>query len=207
MRHRGGKYVLTLGFLWLITSLAFAGEYQLRTRTSTGGFFRNPDGGAWTGPGGNGPYGSYQDAYGIHIGVGAGNIVCSGTITTVYDWVRAKIDNPAPGALTDGDPSNDRIPDPFDDPPGQVVAVETCRADFTAKAMAGSPPVEAGKCDNGLAFPAVITSGPVTVPFPPFPVIGHSTSGVSDGTRYQLVKGGETVTLTCSPSASASAST
>lgn len=75
-----------------------------------------------------------------------------------------------------------------DDPPAKVVVAETCTAYFSAS---GSSPT--GSADNYLGFAATINTGS-----------GYK-NGTSSGTRYQLLAGGQTVSLTASPSSSASA--
>ena len=149
--------------------------------------------GNWT------PYSAHQGGYGGTAGGGEdGTYTLSGEITTVYDWVPAKIPNPDPVALADGDPSNDQITDPLDLPPKEVIVVESCTASFSS---IGFPSDGGGSCDSGLGFPEVLT--PINVYAGPGILIGHRTDGISTGTRYTKKAGATSLTVTCSPSVSA----
>ncbi len=74
-------------------------------------------------------------------------------------------------------------PDP-NDLPVDAIAEETCTASYVGIS---------GTCDNGLGFAPTIQTG---YQFGTYYEIGTST-----GTRYKKVPGGQTITLTCSPSA------
>jgi hypothetical protein len=116
----------------------------------------------------------YGGAYG-----GGGQVTCSGQITATFVWVPDPTD-------PNGDP-----------PPVNVIVKETCTATWKAYSI-GPPPT--GSCGNGLGFPAV-DQGPIPgFPSPPFTTRWF----VSSGTRYSVKPGGATVSVTCTPSATAS---
>ncbi|RYG38578.1 hypothetical protein EON81_03275 [bacterium] len=204
---RNASKVASLAALVLTgLSSAQAGSYVLRTKDAFGATIKNPSGGTYTQPGVSAAYYSTVVAgsvagYGGIGGHGAGGATCSGTITTIYDWKRSQIVNPDPLSQTNSDPSDDYIDDPLDNPPLEAIARETCRADYSTNSYPGGG---GGSCDNGLGFAPVEISAPITVPGPPPVTIGFHTEGYSEGTRYKKVSGGDTITLTCTPSSSAS---
>lgn len=120
---------------------------------------------------GGGGYGAYQGP--------CFSIICSGTITTVYTWVRDQIPDPNnPGQ---------NMPDPLDNPPDEVISVESC----SAKAWVFFWIVGAFvNCDNGLGFSATYD-------------YTNGLSATPQGTLFKRRPGGQTITLTCTPSASA----
>jgi hypothetical protein len=123
---------------FLLSGWAHAGQYQLRTTIP-----KNPYGGIVHAGVNSWAYGTYGSGYG-------GNAwdmeyaECVGTVTTVYDWVRDQIENPAnPGTM---------IPDPWDEPPEFVISAEYCSASYYAMSHISSP---LAFCDSGLGFDPV----------------------------------------------------
>ena len=105
---------------------------------------------------------------------------CSGTITATFTW------QPASGQTAQSDP-----------PPSQVFITENGLAQANSS-QNYSPPPAGGAISNGLGQ----TMNPISqTP----PSNGYSTaSGSCQSTKYSTKSGGQTVTITCSPSASAS---
>jgi hypothetical protein len=149
----------------VLTTLANAGNYQRRTKDpTTGQIIKNPSGGELKSNQIEAPYANetYGGGYGGGIGqaeTGTG-ATCSGTITTIYDWVPSRIPNPDPSALTDEDPTKDSVPDPLDLPPDVVIAKETCTASYESEVY-GPTGTPDGACANGLGFTEVTDSGDI----------------------------------------------
>jgi hypothetical protein len=121
------------------------------------------------------PYAVTQYGYGGGNG-GGGSVSCAGEIAATFNWV--------PTAVGDL-------------PPDNVIVKETCAATWQGYSI-GPPP--SGACDNGLGF-AAVDQGPIPgVPSPPFTTRWYRASG----TRYRVVAGAQTLTIRCTPTASAS---
>ncbi|MCG9895243.1 MAG: hypothetical protein MH204_07195 [Fimbriimonadaceae bacterium] len=132
---------------------------------------------------------------------------CRGEVTAVFEWQRDNIPNPDPAALTDGDPTNDTIPDPLDLPPEEVIPVTRSNASFSQTIMNPSASSPTGSCDNGLQFGPSIQSIPINSFIPPFffPILlGWHHQGVSEGVTYRKTAGGPVVTIQVAPEAKAS---
>ncbi len=150
------------------------------------------------------PYGASNGGWGGASGGGGSpwTGTCHGAITTVFSWVRDKIQDP-------NDP-NQQIDDPLDDPPDQVIITETSAVSLAANAY-GNSPSASGTLNTGLQQ----ANGPVTiapiftaVPYPPYVIIiGQSATGSCTATRYTLRAGGASVQLDgCSPLATSTSS-
>ena len=156
----------------------------------------NPSGGTAVNPSVSLPYTGGEHDYGRTTG-GGPFATCSGIITTVYDWKRDLIASPnTPGQMID---------DPADDPPQEVIVKEYCKALYSSRAAPGGAK---GSCSNGLGFDSVDKAGPwiLWLPYGPpgFIILGDWVQGISEGVRFKKQTGGQTVTVTCSPSAAAS---
>ena len=108
---------------------------------------------------------------------GNGWVKCEGKITTVFEWQPAY---------------------QGDEPPASAVVKETCLAGAEAKAYDNGPVAGSGSASaqNGLSTPPVGGSVPI---YPP----GTLYVSISDGPQY-TVKGGQTITVECTPCAYAS---
>ena len=76
---------------------------------------------------------------------------------------------------------------PGEPPPAQVIVTQTCNAGWTGSVMNCTP---SGNAANGLGSPLVVNA--------------DQSIGSSSGTTYQVMAGGNTVSFSCSPSASLS---
>lgn len=103
--------------------------------------------------------------------------MCAGTITTVYTWVRDHVPDPTNPGQT--------IPDPLDNPPDEIITVESCEVKAWVYFWILGATVN---CSNGLGFPTTFD-------------YSFGKAAESKGTLYTRRSGGQTVTLTCSPSA------
>lgn len=97
----------------------------------------------------------------------------------IFQWVPDNL----PGTQT---------PDSNDKPPATVVIEEYCNAQYEADPMVGTG---TGSCDNGMGSPLVETG------------MGNVVAGYRAGRRVRSLAGGQQVTVTFSPSASASCAT
>ena len=187
--------------LLLFAHGAWAGHYALRD-TDAKGAFKNPYGGKVVEASSTTHYEGNSDNYG-GTAHGNGTVSCSGKITTIFDWKRDPIADPDnPGQMID---------DPSDAPPLRIIVKEHCTASYSASdgVQLGSA---SGSCDNGLGFvkrsaspsrQSAVKGG--LLAHPNYFAVG-GVSRKSDGTRYKEEDGGETVTITCSPTAQASGS-
>lgn len=103
--------------------------------------------------------------------------MCAGSITTVYTWVRDHVPDPSNPGQT--------IPDPLDNPPDEIITVESCEVKAWVYFWILGATVN---CSNGLGFPTTFD-------------YSFGKAAESKGTLYTRRSGGQTVTLTCSPSA------
>ena len=154
-------------------ALCRAGHYEADTTSGLGTAFNPANGHASV------TYGKGSASGGG--GASNGGVSVSGTLTTVFHWVR---DYPA------------------DDPPQNVVAVESC--DVLAQSKwygfnAGTPTAVA---TNGLSAQfSTNSSGNTALSSPP----GKGAGASSSGTQPTIKSGGETITVdTCAPNVSAS---
>jgi hypothetical protein len=157
-----------------LPAFALAGYYQAGTTsglsvsvTGGGGTSLTPGNGSITGAAGG----------------GGGSGKASGTISTTFTWVR--------NTIYGGEA------DPNDNPPDTVIVVENCNTSATASAYgySGGPSTSA---NNGLGTNTVNTTTPIyqTLPYPPYQIqIGETSSSVCNGSRAQIVAGGQTVTV------------
>jgi hypothetical protein len=178
MVAEGGRLrVLALVAFVFLVCLAVPGTYIKKPTLPN-----NPYGGMiYWGPGLFSAYGSNSAGYGAEQ-FDDDYVNANGTITTVYVWQRAQIP----------DPQNPLqfIDDPLDNPPEFVISKEFCRA----YAYASSVGVMLVAADNGLGFEGEE---------------GEDEIGIfveSMGTLYTKRAGGQEITLTCSPSATATVS-
>jgi len=119
--------------------------------------------------------------WGRDIGLG-GTVSATGTITAVFTWI------PDPG-------------NPLEPPPKDVIVHEYCLASAGAMSQPGSASASA---DNGLGSPSDSSTTPITiVSGGQTIVLGQSAGSSSVGSKYTKKDGGYTITLTCSPSATA----
>ena len=127
-----------------------------------------------------GQYGGYGGDAG-----GTVNASCTGTITTTFTW------QPDPGQTLTSDP-----------PPLNVILQESCMAAASGNSIPAA--TVGGSCDNGLGVSqASLTQIPSTYGYPPV-VYGMFGTGLVNSTRYQIIAGTATITLTRTPSASVS---
>lgn len=133
-----------------IMGCSWAGSYQ----PLQGQGIKNPQGGSFTSAIGTVAYGGTMMGYGgtvedDHL------VTMSGEITATWVWVRDRVPNPDPGALTDGNPNNDTVEDPLDVPPEEVIVVQYCRVTYMgAYFLTGSGLDDGeGTCSNGLGSP------------------------------------------------------
>ena len=159
--------------LILLPALAIAGHYEAGM---TSGLSVSVQSG--------GPPSYGHGSCSISGGGGNGSATLGGTLTTVFTWV----------------------PDvPGDAPPQKVVAMESCTTYASARAYPSGSPT--GSADNGLD-PRFCTNthtddSPIyyPIPVPPYrQLIGNGSWASSSGTAPRIVSGGQTVTVTCSPS-------
>ncbi|ARU42460.1 hypothetical protein CCB80_15400 [Armatimonadetes bacterium Uphvl-Ar1] len=162
--------------LLALSALSHAGQYVLN---ATHDGVTNPSGGVGTTNNGSVGYGWSSGSYGSTQTIDAqpAAATCSGEIKWVFVWQRDMI----PGTNT---------PDLGDNPPPSVVVEEFCEAKYAWSPFEGSG---SGSCDNGLGF-AVVETQEFNV-----------RRGIASGVRYRLQGGGETVEISLSPSAQASA--
>lgn len=104
---------------------------------------------------------------------------CTGEISMIFEW--------GPDNL-----SGTQTPDSNDKPPETLVIEEYCDAQYEADPMVGTG---TGSCDNGMGSPLVETG------------MGNVVAGYRAGRRVRSLAGGQQVTVTFSPSASASCAT
>ena len=122
--------------------------------------------------------------WGGNGGGATGTGSCSGSITATFTWV------PASGQTLQSDP-----------PPAQVLVTESSMASANALQYPATPSAKAS-INNGLGqsispiSPTVIYGGPTP--------IGSFARGVCHSAKYSAQSGGQTITVNCSPSASAS---
>lgn len=170
---------LFLSTIVLLSTLASAGHYEKDSPPPN-----NPSGGGVLYDYANSPqyvaYGPVGQGYGGGA-QGSYYSYCYGTITTNYHWVRDRIDDP--------NNSGNQMDDPLDEPPAEIIVMESCAVSACAYSS-WSEPVFAS-CDNGLGFSPTITSD------------DYSMLATCSGTRYRKLQGAETITLTCSPTATA----
>lgn len=197
----------SIGIVFLLTCLVaavHAGRYELIPAP-----LKNPSGGAYSWTSGSqtnaGLYGgtvSYGDAAGGTNTSGGASALCEGEITSIYRWVKDKLLD-ANGQPTVHD-------DPDDLPPQNVILKE----DSTAWMFAwntSAPVRPPGTANNGLGHATVAELDQIvytTIPvFPPIQIpIGYKLKLVSQGVRYQLIPGGETISVNAEPQASTSTS-
>jgi hypothetical protein len=124
-----------------------------------------------------GQYGGYGGDAG-----GTVNASCTDTITTTFTW------QPDPGQTLTSDP-----------PPLNVILQETCMAAASGNSIPAA--TVGGSCDNGLGA----SQGALTQTVTPYgsPPIFYTEygSGLVNSTRYQIITGTPTITLTRTPSA------
>jgi len=153
--------------------------------TATGMFY--------TGPGSPVPTQAYNLISSNTYGGSGGRISnpsCKGTITATLTW--------------QADPTKASDPPP---PSGSVVVMETCTA--SASAQVGANATCSAQCDDGMGQPGSTQSSSGVPNYyntatPPQPTQYLASVSTSD-TRY-TVQGGATITLTLSPTSSATAS-
>ena len=134
--------------------------------------------GSSTFQGGN--YGGYGGDAG-----GTVNASCTGTITTTFTW------QPDPGQTLTSDP-----------PPLNVILQETCMAAASGNSIPAA--TVGGSCDNGLGVRQASLTQTVT-PYGSPPIFyTEYGSGLVNSTRYQIIAGTATITLTRTPSATVS---
>lgn len=182
-------YAQALMSALLLTALAqsrtWAGSYVMTSQT--GGTISY---GTHIGSTGTRPYAASNGSYGAGQTQLPGDgldpwITCSGEITTVYTWKPAY--------------TNDL-------PPQNVVVTQTCSASAIGQSMipwptgmppqAGVPENPNASASNGLSNGSTTTSNPTSS--------SDTMSQSCSSTYYEVKSGGQTVTITCSPSASAS---
>jgi len=133
-------------------------------------------------------------------------VTMSGEITATWVWVRDRVPNPDPSALTDGNPNNDTVEDPLDVPPKEVIMAQYCRATYTGMYFLTSGFVDdgSGDCSNGLGHQPVSQIDPLYYTDANGNSIlwGYMFSGISEGVKYEKVAGAPTIQVSCSPSAS-----
>lgn len=180
--------IVALGF-FLVTSLARAGHYQAGP---TSGLVATASPGGVVGP----TYGNGSCSV-PSAGGGNGTGTIGGTLSTTFTWIRDK------------DSSGNDLPG--DNPPTSVLVTESCSVFTDAKAYP-YPSSPLAKADNGLDTRfCTTTKTPYTInqsiPVPPYGYpIGSGCSASSTGTAYRIVSGGNTVTVTCSPTGTCSTS-
>lgn len=181
----------------LAPSIGRAGSYVLKQQAG----LKNPSGGTVWQNANSWSYSQGSQGYGGKSGF-AGSASCTGEITTIWKWVPANIPNPAPGALTDGDPTNDVIPDPLGTVPEKVIIKETCEAQYSGQTgMTGGL---VGAASNGLGFLAQTSVEPFWM-WTPGPdgservQTGWSYRGISTGVRYKLENGQAEIPVKCTP--------
>lgn len=136
--------------------------------------------------------------YGGTTGKVAGTAGCGKAITTTYVWKPNQIASPTnPSQLID---------DPLDVAPATVVVQQTCciiASAFTTN-FAGTP---SASCSDGLGSSQKGIAGPVYVPNPlgGYIQVGVGATATLTTTQYEQRAGGDTITLPCSPTATASA--
>ena len=109
------------------------------------------------------------------------SVGCSGKITATFTW------QPAPGQTLQSDP-----------PPQTVIVTETGAASAYSDSYSPSP-AAASSYDDGLGSSGAGVQTILTGPHP-----GTSSSGLGHDTKYSVMSGGATVTVSRSLSASAS---
>jgi hypothetical protein len=181
-----------------IMGCSWAGSYQ----PLQGQGIKNPQGGSFTSAIGTVAYGGTMMGYGgtvedDHL------VTMSGEITATWVWVRDRVPNPDPSALTDGNPNNDTVEDPLDVPPEEVIVVQYCDASYTG--MYYPEGTGMGSCSNGLGAPDVSQVDIYyTYDEEGNQIVWHYVvSGRSVGIKSEQRAGSETLTVTCSPSAEA----
>lgn len=189
---------MKIGFVVACAALmgcSWAGSYQ----PLQGQGIKNPQGGSFTSAIGTVAYGGTMMGYGgtvedDHL------VTMSGEITATWVWVRDRVPNPDPNALTDGNPNNDTVEDPLDVPPEEVIVVQYCDASYTGMYYSGDSGV--GSCSNGLGSPEVSQVDTFyTYDGNGNQVVWHYVvSGRSVGIKSEQRAGSETLTVTCSPS-------
>ena len=131
--------------------------------------------------GGSTVQGGNYGGYGGDAG-GTVNASCTGTITTTFTW------QPDPGQTLTSDP-----------PPLNVILQETCMAAASGNSIPAA--TVGGSCDNGLgASQASLTQTVTPYGSPPIFYTEYG-SGLVNSTRYQIITGTPTITLTCPASA------
>jgi len=155
-----------------------AGTYVLKPLDPPS-FPKNPSGGmVYWGHGNFSAYGGNAASYGGG-NPDIDNVTCMGAITTVWVWKRDQLPDPGnPGQFYD---------DPLDNPPAFVISREYCSAWATATSLGDRYVLS----DNGLGFAAETYDD------------GEQEWSLSEGTLYTKRAGGQEITLTCTPFASA----
>lgn len=157
-----------------------AGRYVLKPLDPPN-FPKNPHGGTIYWDGNSSAYRGNHLNYG---GEAYGTFVDgTGTITTVYVWVRAQIPDP--------DHLGEMMDDPLDHPPEKVIAKEYCRAYAYPQDPLGG--IRFASADNGLEFAPQEGEDPEM----------GSVWSESKGTRYKKLDGEPEITLTCTPGVTA----
>jgi hypothetical protein len=159
-------------------TLSFAGHYVAGTSS---GLSASASPGSVTGP-------TYSNGSAtVSFGGGAGGGSISGIITTTFSWVPAYTGEPAPES---------------------VIIIESCTIGATVNVFNGSSGTGSASANNGLN-PVFCEnksgSKPIVAGVPGGSVpIGTNYYANSSGTAARIVAGGNTISVTCSPSASCS---